>query len=271
MQATEVRDHPVTRSAVWLDVARSRLFGVRIGTSPGPVLVFLHDGLGSVESLRRFPEQLAQVTALPAFAYDRIGYGQSDPADRFSDDFMGEAADHLELVLETAKIDDCILVGHSDGGTVALLHGARYQGRVRGIVTIAAHVRRDRLTLGQVLRHARMVSAGNIPDWMTRFHGEKAHTLLELWTGAWQQVFYDNWDICEEISRIRVPLLSLQGSEDAYGLPAQLDGISGAVPHAETELIQGLGHFPHLEDAGPISDRVRQFIDDYCPVTATQI
>ena len=256
---------------MWLNVAGHRLFGVWIERGPGPVLVFLHDGLGSVGSLRRFPEQLARTTGLPAFAYDRLGYGQSEGVSRLTDDFMGQAADHLELVLAAAGIGDCILVGHSDGGTVALLHGARNSGCVRGIVTIAAHVRRDRLTLGQVLRHAGMVREGNIPDWMVRFHGKKARTLLELWTGAWQQVFYDDWDICGEISRIRVPLLSLQGSEDAYGLPAQLDGIAGAVPHAETELIQGLGHFPHLEDAGQITDRVRRFIEACCPVSVSPI
>ncbi len=208
--------------ATWLEVDGERMFGVwRTPPKPcEPVLIFLHDGLGSVGTLRRFPEQVGVAAGMPAFAYDRIGYGRSPCVDVFPTDFMGDAADRLEGVLDVLGIEDCCLVGHSDGGTVALLHGARYHGRVRAIVTLAAHVRRDELTYGQVLRHREMYRNGEIPDWMERFHGARAAPLLRLWTDVWQQTFYDFWDICEEIRGIEVPLLSIQGSEDAYGLPA---------------------------------------------------
>lgn len=247
--------------AVRIDVGGCRLFGAwsRPPLPGRTALVFLHDGLGSVETLRQLPSRLADALSLPAFAYDRPGYGRSDPVERFSADFMSEAADQLELVLEAAGIEDCCLVGHSDGGTVALLHGARYRGRVRAIVSIAAHVRRDRLTLGQVRRHLEMVD--DVPDWMARFHGARAAHLLRIWAEAWLQC--GDWNICDEIAAVEAPLLALQGENDAYGLPDQLEDIGRFVRHAETELLEGAGHFPHLEDPERIVRRVRRFLDPY--------
>ncbi len=252
--------------ATWFDVDGARMFGVwRTPRRPGaPVLVFLHDGLGSVGTMRRFPEQVGAAAGLPAFAYDRVGYGRSAKVDAFPADFMGDAADRLERVLDALGIEDCCLVGHSDGGTVALLHGARYRGRVRAIATLAAHVRRDELTYGQVLRHQEMHRNGDIPDWMERFHGVRAAHLLGLWTDVWQRTLYDSWDICAEIRRIEVPLLSIQGSEDAYGLPSQLESIGAAVPHARIEMIDGLGHFPQLEDPDAVIPMVSDFLQSCC-------
>ncbi|MEC7489973.1 MAG: alpha/beta hydrolase [Pseudomonadota bacterium] len=252
--------------ATWLTVQGRSIFGVWRcpPVDDRPSLVFLHDGLGSVGTMRRFPEQTASALDLPAFVFDRLGYGRSDHEDEFPLDFMGEAADFLEDVLEVAGITDCCLIGHSDGGTVALLHGARYTGRVRAIVTVAAHVRRDDLTYGQVLRHNKMYRDGNTPDWMTRFHGERADHLLKCWAEVWQRTLYDSWDICHEIAAINIPLLSIQGSKDAYGLPSQLEGIKNAVKHAQVDMIEGLGHFPQLEDPDLVVARIERFLAPYC-------
>ena len=252
--------------AVWFDVDGARMFGVwRTPPQAGrPVLVFLHDGLGGVGTLRQFPERTGSATGLPAFAYDRLGYARSDRVETFPTDFMGDAADRLERVLDVLGIEDCCLIGHSDGGTVALLHGARYRGRVRAIVTLAAHVRRDEMTYGQVLRHRQMLEDGDIPDWMERFHGARAAHLLDIWTEVWQRTLYDSWSICGEIRRIELPLLSIQGSEDAYGLPSQLESICDAVPHARIEMIDGLGHFPQLEDGERVVGMIKGFLDPYC-------
>lgn len=252
--------------AVWFDVDGQRMFGVWRTPSDTnrPALVFLHDGLGGVGTLRHFPAALGTAMALPAFAYDRPGYARSARLETFPEDFMGDAADHLERVLDALQIEDCCLVGHSDGGTVALLHGARYRGRVRAIVTLAAHVRRDELTYGQVLRHRKMYEDGDIPDWMERFHGDRAAHLLNIWTEVWQRTLYDSWDISDEIAGVEVPLLSIQGSEDAYGLPSQLESIGAAVGHARTEMIDGLGHFPQLEDTDRIVGLAKGFLEPYC-------
>ena len=252
--------------ATWLTVDGRPVFGVW-RTAPvveKPTLIFLHDGLGSVGTMRRFPEQTAEAMGLSYFAFDRLGYGRSDREEEFPVNFMGDAADHLERVLNAADIEDCCLIGHSDGGTIGLLHGARYRGRVRAIVTIAAHVCRDELTYGQVMRHDEMHRTGQIPDWMERFHGDRAAHLLRCWTEVWQQTLYDSWDISGEIAAIEVPLMSIQGTGDTYGLPSQLERIGAALPHAQVEMIDGLGHFPQLEDPERIVSMVRKFLEPHC-------
>ncbi len=256
-----------------LELQGRALFVARHGppAGDGPVLVFLHDGLGSVASMRQFPSRLSETMGLPAFSYDRPGHGHSDPVEQFPDDFMGDAADQLEDILDLAGISRCCLIGHSDGGTIALLHGARYQHRISAIVTIAAHIERDRLTLEQIRRHSEMVAAGEIPGWMHRFHGTKATSLLRSWTSAWQRTFYDYWNIRDEISAVKAPVLALQGRKDAYGLPAQLYGIGEAIGHARVEMIDELGHFPHLEAPASFVDRIANFLAPYCDTDMTAL
>ena len=252
--------------AVRLRVGGREVFGVwsKPKIKKKPVIVFLHDGLGSVGTMRSFPRKVGAAIQLPTFVFDRFGYGRSDHEEVFPDDFMGEASHDLEEVLSAAKIDDCILVGHSDGGTVALLHGARYPTRTRAIITIAAHVRRDKLTYDQVLRHNQMYIEGKIPDWLVRFHGARAPHLLKCWTEVWQKTLYDYWDISDEISLIEIPVLAMQGAEDTYGLSSQLNSIEQSIPRSEVQLIEGLGHFPHLENPRKLISLIKEFLSPYC-------
>ena len=99
---------------------------------------------------------------------------------------------------------------------------------------------------------------------MERFHGDRAAHLLKLWTDVWQKTLYDTWDIGSEIASIEAPLLSIQGRDDAYGLPSQLESIASAVSHARVEMIYGLGHFPQLEDPDRIVAMLKEFLEPYC-------
>lgn len=225
-----------------------------------PTLVFLHDGLGSVETLRQLPEQVADRLGLPAFAYDRVGYGRSEAGFPWPTFFMEAAAELLPRVLDAAGIADCVLVGHSDGGTVALLYAATAPARVRAVVTISAHIFIDPLTEKALARHRGMEADKDIPGFMTRFHGARGPAVHAAWIGALSHPDYARWDLRGVIRGIRAPLLALQGENDEYGLPSQLAGIKEAVPHAETELMSGLAHFPHVEAPERIAERIAVFV-----------
>jgi pimeloyl-ACP methyl ester carboxylesterase len=225
-----------------------------------PALVFLHDGLGTVETLRQLPEMVADRLGLPAFVYDRLGYGRSDDGFPWPTFFMEEAAKLLPKVLDAAGIADCVLVGHSDGGSVTLLYAGTAPARVRAAVTISAHICIDAKTEEQMIRHRKMVADNDIPGYMTRFHGARGPDVLRAWTGALAHPDYARWDLRPAIRGIRAPLLALQGANDEFGLPSQLDGIKQAVPHAEIELMTGLAHFPQIEAPDRIADRVAGFI-----------
>lgn len=225
-----------------------------------PTLVFLHDGLGSAETLRQLPELVADRLGLPAFVYDRVGYGRSDAGFPWPTFFMEAAAKLLPKVLDAAGIGDCMLVGHSDGGTVALLHAGTAPTRVRAVVTVSAHIFIDSVTAAALARHRKMEADKDVPGFMTRFHGARGPAVHAAWVGALSHPDYARWDLRPAIRGIRAPLLALQGENDEYGLPAQLDGIKEAVPHAEIELMPGLGHFPHVEAPDRIAERIAAFL-----------
>jgi len=234
----------------------------RAAPTAGPVLVFVHDGLGSTESLRGFPDALADALGLAAFGYDRWGYGRSAPRPDLPAGFMEDCAARLPRVLDTAGIDDYAVIGHSDGGTIALLHAMTNPPGLRATVSIAAHVHDDAASTAQLARHAAMAAAGAAPDWLVRFQGDRARALrlMAEWVRVWRASFDAGWNLTGRLGAIREPLLALHGAADDYGLPGQLATIAAAVAHAETMLLPGLGHFPQLEDEAAMVTRIAEFL-----------
>src|SRR5690606_17672339 len=151
--------------------------------------------LGSTETLRRFPDRLAGACALPAFGYDRWGYGRSDARPTLPVPFMEDCADRLPRVLRAAGIADYIVVGHSDGGTIALLHAMTNPPGLRATVSIAAHVQEDAASHFQLDRHAALAAGGDLPDWLVRFQGDHARAarLVAEWTRVWKETFAAGW------------------------------------------------------------------------------
>jgi pimeloyl-ACP methyl ester carboxylesterase len=255
--------------SVALSVDGAAIHGVwwRPAEAGKPALVFLHDGLGSTQSLRNFPADVAARAALPAFGYDRWGYGRSDAPPGLPAGFMEDCASRLPRVLAAAGIGEHIVIGHSDGGTIALIYAAARPPGLLGAVSIAAHVQADGASLYQLDRHGRMAAAGECPDWLVRFQGEKARAvaLMGEWVRVWQESFAAGWTLHDVLPRIACPLLALHGEHDDYGEAGQLSAIAAAVPHAETALLPGLAHFPQLDDPAGVAGRVAAFIAGLAP------
>lgn len=193
---------------------------------------------------RDFPRRLSEATGVPAFAYDRAGHGQSPELPRpRKPRYLHDEAARLAAVLDGQGIQDPILIGHSDGGSIALLYPFVTGREPRGIVTIAAHVFVEDETLAGI----RAVQAGEVRARLSRYHGEKAGALFDAWAGIWLSGEFRSFDITAELAAIRCPVLAVQGGADEFGTPAQLDAIAAHVPHARTALIPGCGHDPHLQ------------------------
>jgi pimeloyl-ACP methyl ester carboxylesterase len=219
------------------------------GKLDGPVLVFLHHGLGAVSLWRDFPRQLSEATGLPAMVYDRRGHGRSPHAggppalDRHH-----QEAQVLKDLLEKHQITDFVLIGHSDGGTIALLY-ATLRGAVppRGIITEAAHLFVEDVTRAGIRITVDQFSS-NLRSRLMRHHGDKTDTLFWNWAGAWLSPQFDSWDISSELSRVRCPVWALQGADDEYGTHAQLQAISaGVAGPVETRIIPACAHDPHQQ------------------------
>ncbi len=248
--------------AVNLVIDGARIYGEwRREPVPGrPVLVFLHDGLGSVENWRAFPDMLADALGLGAFAYDRLGYGRSDGPDTWPDDFMARSAKRLPLVLDAAGIDDFILIGHSDGATVSLEYAATAPEGLRAVVSLAAHVKRDPRSYGGLLEFIEVARGEDLPAWLERFHGDRGRRVLTSWCDIWKRNLDAGWDISRSLKTIVAPLFAAQGVDDQWAHPLQIDAIAENAPHAETRLLEGLGHFPHLEDPAALVELIAGFL-----------
>lgn len=240
-----------------LDVLGRRL-AARLLTPPGaaegPVIVFLHEALGSIGQWKDVPQRLCAATGLRGLVYDRLGYGGSDPleAARTPDYLRAEGEDWLPAVLAAAGVTaPPVLFGHSDGGSIALYFAAAHP--TAALVTEAAHVYVEEITL-QGIRDfgADLWEATDIRDKLARYHGAKTEAVYRAWHDTWLRPEFALFDMTDRLPAIACPALIIQGEDDQYGSPAQVTDIvagitAGGRGAARSWFLPGCGHVPHLE------------------------
>jgi pimeloyl-ACP methyl ester carboxylesterase len=229
------------------------------GDPGAPAIVLLHEGLGSVGLWREFPYDLQAATGFRVIAFSRYGHGQSDPPPRpRTPDFMHEEAlDVLPALLARLEIDTPVLVGHSDGASIALIHAAHH--RVQSVVAIAPHVFVEELCLAEIRKARGNYQAGELKQRMVRHHRDPDAAFYG-WNNVWLHPDFPGWDIRPGIGDIDRPLLLIQGKRDQYGTLAQLDEIerNASVPVERAHL--DCGHAPHLERPAETLESIRRFV-----------
>lgn len=215
------------------------------------MLVFLHEGLGSISQWGGFCEQLCQRTGCPGLAFDRHGHGLSPPLTRArSIHYLHRhALEELPQVLE-AHIPGrpYLLIGHSDGGSIALIAGAERSPLLRGIVTVAAHVFVESCCVEGIAQARDAYEEGGLRRALMRHHGDKTDTLFAAWADTWTSPWFRAWNLEYLLPSIEAPLLVLQGREDQYGTIAQVDAITRhSTGPATPLLLEDCGHAPHRE------------------------
>ena len=229
-----------------------------------PTLVFLHDGLGCVELWRDFPRQLAEATGCGAFAYSRLGHGRSDPGElERSLRFMHEEALVLSDVLGAAGIRKAVLVGQSDGASIAIIHaGSPGARRVLALVTEAAHVFSEEKTRQAITAAMRDYRHGTLRQKLQRYHGDNVDSVFGGWAGAWLDAGFGEWNIEAYLRRVRVPFLAIQGDADEYGTLGQVDAIeAGCAGRFERLILAGTGHSPHREQPERVIRAIAGFLE----------
>jgi pimeloyl-ACP methyl ester carboxylesterase len=229
-----------------------------------PTLIFLHEGLGSIRQWRDFPAKVAAATGCRALVYDRYGYGQSDMLEeprrgvRFMHD---EALLSLPELRKELGIDDAVLIGHSDGASIALIHaGAGHQAR--GLAVMAPHVFIEPICLSSIEAATRAFEATDLAAKLGRYHRDARKTFYG-WADVWTEESFKIWDIRQEyLSNIRAPVLAIQGYGDDYGTMAQLDETARHVA-GPCELVKlgDCGHIPFRDQPEKILAAVSRFID----------
>jgi pimeloyl-ACP methyl ester carboxylesterase len=227
-----------------------------------PTLVFLHEGLGSIRQWRDFPRRVAQATGRRALVYERYGYGNSDvlAEERAGVRFMHDGAlKELPALLREAQVENPILVGHSDGASIALIYAGSFP--VRGVVVLAPHVFVERFNLKSIERIASTFETSGLKERLGKYHRDPAKT-FHLWADAWLDPRFVEWNIEEYLPRIRCPLLAIQGEQDEYGTQAQLEAVARqAGGPCETVMLPGCGHAPFKDRPDEVLGRVVSFIE----------
>lgn len=259
------RDATGATSRFDIRVGGQRLEAARwAGRNPeGPTVLLLHEGLGCVALWRDFPERLAEATGRGVLAYSRRGYGHSDPCDlpRPLDYMEREASDVLPAVLDQAGLGTVILLGHSDGASIAALHaGLVRDPRVAGLVLLAPHFFVEDCSVTSIAAARLAYEAGGLRAKLARYHNDPDGA-FRGWCEAWLDPGFRDWNISAHLKRIAVPVLAIQGQGDAYGTPAQLQALRQETPTpVEIALLQDCGHAPQQERTCETLDLTTRFL-----------
>jgi len=251
-----------------LVAAGHRLEATWLGPRPDatPTIVLLHEGLGSVRGWRDFPARLARETGLGVLAYSRWGYGQSDPVSlpRPLTYMHDEALASLPEVLDAAGVRRAILLGHSDGASIALIFagsGLPAAQRVLGLVLEAPHVFVEDVSVQSIAAAAEAYRATDLRARLSRQHGDNVDGAFRGWNGAWLDPGFRAWNIEEYLPRVKVPSLVIQGEDDPYGTLAQVDAIETRSGGPVSRLVlPSCGHAPHKDQPEATIEAVARFV-----------
>jgi pimeloyl-ACP methyl ester carboxylesterase len=244
--------------------AGKRLEAIAYGPAPGsaPTLVLLHEGLGCVALWRDFPRKLAAATGWGVFVYSRAGYGKSDPVDlpRPLDYMTREARFSLPEVLDAVGFQRGVLLGHSDGASIAAIYaGEHADARVEGLVLMAPHVFAEAPGLASIAEAKRAYERGDLRAKLARYHADVDNAFLG-WNGAWLDPKFKAWNIEPSVARWRVPALLIQGADDQYGTIAQIRAIERRSPAPIQSLIlDDCRHSPQFDQPQATLDAVVAF------------
>jgi pimeloyl-ACP methyl ester carboxylesterase len=249
------------------------------GPADGPLLVFLHEGLGSVSMWRDFPTQLCERLGARGLVYSRPGYGRSTPRaqdERWGVDFMHrQAHEVLPALLQALNVQEPIwLVGHSDGGSIALLYAARHGSAANGqsqapeapplagAIVLAPHILVEEVSVRSIEQARQAYLHTDLRQRLARHHDDPDSAFWG-WNDIWLSPAFRSWSIEADLHRIKVPVLAVQGVDDEYGTLEQIRGIARRVPQTELLELPACGHSPHRDQPQALMEAVAGFVGQH--------
>lgn len=254
-----------TDEEVRFSVGGKALEGRCIGPPPerSRTIILLHEGLGSMRLWRDLPDRLAAATGLGVFVYSRAGHGHSDPVElpRPLDYMTREALDVLPAVLDATGLRHGVLLGHSDGASIATIYAGSVQDhRIRGLVLMAPHFFTEPEGLRSIADAREAYETGELRERLARHH-RNVDVTFRGWNDAWLDQGFRAWNIEDCIDYVRVPVLAIQGKDDQYGTEAQIGALAERLSAPlETVMLEGCGHAPFIDQPSLTLDAVTAFI-----------
>jgi pimeloyl-ACP methyl ester carboxylesterase len=247
---------------VTIDGRRIEYRAILGSAGPCPTLVFLHEGLGSVGLWRDFPDKIARRLGAPALVYSRFGYGESDglAAPRTPAFMHEEALDTLPRLLDQLEIQRPLLIGHSDGASIALIHAAASKRPVTGLVCMAPHVFVEQVCVESIAKIRDTYIKTDLKQRLAKYHARVDDAFLG-WADIWLEPEFLAWSIEDLIGDITQPMLLIQGCNDEYGTLAQLDRIEARARTPTSRLVlDRCGHSPHRDQEAAVIDAIVAFV-----------
>ena len=236
---------------------------VGVTAADAPVMVFLHEGLGSVAMWKNFPDTLCQHLNMRGLVYSRPGYGASTPRatdEQWDVDFMHQqATDILPALLQALSINRPWLFGHSDGGSIALLFAAKLSEALRGAIVIAPHIFVEDISVSSIRVAREAYLQHGLREKLARYHDDVDSAFFG-WNDIWLSPAFRTWDITSELAAICCPLLAIQGKQDEYGTMLQVHGIRNQCPQAQVLELDACGHSPHRDQPAQLMASVKDFL-----------
>jgi pimeloyl-ACP methyl ester carboxylesterase len=232
-----------------------------------PLIVFLHEGLGSLSMWRDFPARLCDAVGARGLVWSRPGYGKStprDPGESWDLDFMHRQAHEVmpaffaAIGLDTSR-DKPWLFGHSDGGSIALLHAAKFADRVAGAVVLAPHILVEDRSVASIEQARHAYETTDLKQRLAKYHDDPDSAFWG-WNRIWLHPPFRQWAIEDEIASIACPLLAVQGVDDEYGTLEQIRGIARRVPQTQLLELPACGHSPHKDQPAALIAAVATFL-----------
>lgn len=248
----------------WTDAGESVATDNTNGTAAArPVMVFLHEGLGSVSLWKEFPDQLCARIGARGLVYSRPGYGKSTPRsadEHWSADFMHrQAYEVLPALLAHLGVQNPWLFGHSDGGSIALLYAAQFPAALQGAIVVAPHLFVEDVSIQSIQLAREAYLQHGLRERLARHHDEVDSAFFG-WNDVWLSEAFKDWNIESVVPDIRCPLLALQGEQDEYGSLQQVLRIQELLPSTEVITLADCGHSPHRDQAVALMAAVETFI-----------
>ncbi len=235
-----------------------------VGAPDAPLVVFLHEGLGSLAMWKDFPQRLCEAAGLRGLVYSRPGYGRSTP--RAADEVWGvdfmhrQATEVLPAFLQALGVGrPYSLFGHSDGGSIALLHAARFAAQVSRCVAVAPHILVEDLSIASIEQARIAYQEGDLKKSLAKYHDDPDSAFFG-WNRIWLDSAFRSWRIDTHLRGLRCPVLAVQGLDDVYGTLEQIRGIQRLYPPTQLLELPACGHSPHRDQPAALIEAVNIFL-----------
>jgi len=231
-----------------------------------PVIFFLHEGLGSIDQWKDFPEKLVEATGFPAIVYDRQGYGKSSPlTEKRGLDYIHKEEIILQQLINKLQVESYFIVGHSEGGSLALIHASRHPSGLRKVVSLSANtINEPKITPSiQHVMETYKKPGSRLKQSLLKYHGEKTDAVFYAWSKTWTASFFSSWNILNELKQIKTPLLAFHGADDQYTSLDQIKNIQELIPAPkEIHILAQCSHHPHFDHEEIVVETIGHFLRD---------